>query len=93
LIGTQVPDKGFSSFIVRLLYSDFSAFVHISVPVEGKGILTLFLERLTVVETIEGLIGRRPPAQVRLVMSESWCSAFLGCVNQEFFSLFFKESV
>jgi hypothetical protein len=43
LIGTEVPDKGFSSFFVRLLHSDFSAFAHISVPVEGKGILTLLV--------------------------------------------------
>jgi hypothetical protein len=43
LIGTEVPDKGFSSFFVRLLDSNFSAFVHISVPVEGKGILTLLV--------------------------------------------------
>jgi hypothetical protein len=43
LIGTEVPDKDFSSFFVRLLYSDFCAFLHISVPVEGKGILTLLV--------------------------------------------------
>jgi hypothetical protein len=83
--------KAFLLFVVRLLYSDFSASVFLW---KAKVYLRCwFLERLTVVETIEGLIGRRPPAQVRLVMSESWCSAFLGCVLSGVLFFVFKESV